>query len=521
MDLTTAAELSQLMASNALHAVFDVRERGEYNARQISFATSLPRSQIEFRIAELVPDPAIPAVVYDEGGERAALAAQTLADLGYPSVSVLNGGLAAWEREKLPVVSGVNVPSKAFGERVQEEQAVPDISPEDLKRLLDARSNVVVFDVRTPEEYGRFCIPGGLNVPGGDLILWADALKRRPDTQFIVNCAGRTRSIIGTAALRRLGIRNVLELRNGTMGWVLAGFDLETKPKRTMALAPDQSRAQANDLALALAEEEKIAWTSPDDLAKPADAKAARATYIIDARSEAEYERGHIAGSISLPGGQAVQRTDDFIAVRNGKIVFVSNHGSRAIMAAYWYSKMGFRDVSVLRGGIRGWTEGGRALARGADRKEPLGYERARSAARLLNPAQSHALAQNPAVAILDVGASSEYKAAHVPGAKWISRSWLELKLSSFLPEKSFPILLTCPDDRHSVLAARALTALGYTGVAVLDGGVSAWRAAGYNTEDGMTACWSEANDVVLSPSVTGDQQAMQRYLDWEVQLKR
>jgi hypothetical protein len=35
-----------------------------------------------------------------------------------------------------------------------------------------------------------------------------------------------------------------------------------------------------------------------------------------------------------------------------------------------------------------------------------------------------------------------------------------------------------------------------------------------------MTSCWSEANDVVLSPSITGDKQAMQQYLDWEVRLK-
>ena len=69
------------MASEQLYAVFDIRERGEFNERQIPHATSLPRSQIEFRIASLVPDRNIPMVVYDEGGARAPLAAATLLGL--------------------------------------------------------------------------------------------------------------------------------------------------------------------------------------------------------------------------------------------------------------------------------------------------------------------------------------------------------------------------------------------------------------------------------------------------------
>ena len=519
MGSISCCELSEWMDSNALHAVFDVRERGEYNARQISFATSLPRSQIEFRIAELVPNRDIPLFVYDEGGERAALAARTLAELGYGNVAVLDGGLAAWEREGRPVVSGVNVPSKAFGEKVQHEQAIPDISPEELKLLLDANSKIVVFDVRTPEEYGRFCIPGGLNVPGGDLVHWAEALKQQPETKVIVNCAGRTRSIIGTAALKRLGLSNVLELRNGTMGWVLAGFELETKPNRQGPPAPPASRAKAVDFALKVAKEEKIGWISAEGILAASARKDGGLTYIIDVRSESEYESGHIAGSINVPGGQAVQRTDDFIAVRNGKIIFVSDRCARAVMAAYWYGQMSFRDVSVLQGGIQGWSESGRELARGAEQKAPPGYEQAKISARLRKPTEMQSLIREPSLAILDVGSSPDYKTAHVPGAKWLSRGWLEEKLPHHVPQKNSPLLITCADGRQSVFAARALGSIGYANVSVLDGGVHAWHAAGYETEKGMTACWSEANDVVLSPSITGDRAAMQRYLDWEVQL--
>jgi rhodanese-related sulfurtransferase len=511
--------LSQLMSSRALYAVFDIRERGEYNARQIPFTSSLPRSQIEFRIGELVPVPTISLVVYDEGGERAALAARTLAELGYSDVAVLDGGLAAWEREGLPLSSGVNVPSKAFGEKVQEEDAVPDVSPEELKQWLDAGANVVIFDVRTPEEYGRFCIPGGLNVPGGDLVLWAHELKRQPQTRYVVNCAGRTRSIIGTAALKRLGLDNVVELRNGTMGWVLAGFQLEAKPGRGAAPAPAESRARAQELALEIARRENIVWASFEQVR--AIIQGTAAGYVTDVRSEAEYAAGHIPGSINVPGGQAVQRADDFMAVRNGKIIFVSQQSARAVMAAYWYGRMGFPDVAVLREGIAGWAESGNELERGPAQGEPLGFAAARDRLKLLAAKESRALLNDASARILDVGASSDYKDAHLPRAIWISRGWLELKLPAMVPDRSAALLISCRDGRQSVFAASALTAIGYGNVSVLEGGTDAWRAAGYETESGLLSCWSEPNDVVLSPSVTGDKAAMRRYLDWEVQLTR
>src|SRR5918995_2801229 len=210
MSVTIAASnLAALMASNSLFAVFDVRERGEFNECQIADTTSLPRSQIEFRVAQLVPNRKVLIVVYDEGGERARLAAKTLVDLGYEQISILEGGLTEWRRQGRATVSGVNVPSKAFGEKVHQERSIPEMDPEELNRLQQEGAQLTILDVRTPEEYARFCIPGGLNVPGGDLVLWAEELKQKADSIIVINCAGRTRSIIDTAALCRLGLSNV------------------------------------------------------------------------------------------------------------------------------------------------------------------------------------------------------------------------------------------------------------------------------------------------------------------------
>lgn len=512
-------ELAELMRSNSLYAVIDVRERGEFNDGQIPNATSLPRSQIEFRLAGLVPNANIPIIVYDEGRERATLAAKTLIELGYEQTSVLDGGLTAWQEDGGPTASGLNVPSKTFGEKVHSETHVPEITPEELDGLRRTATDLMILDVRTPEEYGRFCIPGGLNVPGGDLILWAEELKRYPDRSVVVNCAGRTRSIIGTAALRRLGVNHVRALKNGTMGWVLAGFALESKPAKESPAVPDESRDQARAAALRLAEEEQIPLISPQELSNISLAGADTVVYFLDVRSENEYEAGHIPGSLSLPGGQAVQRVDDFVAVRNGRIVFISNQSSRAMMAAYWYKRMGYQDVRVLRGGLEAWRANSGSVISGWDGNDPLGLGQAREIARMITAEEAEGLVQSECTMILDVGSSRDYEAAHIPGAKWISRGWLEIKLSADLADKGACILLSCRNGRHSILAAYALEQLGYRNAFVLSGGINAWSSAGFPTETGLAVCLSEPNDVVLSPSVRGNKEDMRRYLDWEMKL--
>ncbi len=508
------------MASEQLYALFDARERGEFNECQIPGATSLPRSQIEFRIAALVPDRHIPVVAYDEGGARAPLAAATLLGLGYVQVSILDGGLSAWQTEDRPVASGVNVPSKAFGEKVHHERNTPDLAPQELKALQDRSADLIILDVRTPEEYGRFCIPGGINVPGGDLILWAEMLKQQKNTAVVTNCAGRTRSIIAAAALRRLGLTHVRALQNGTMGWVLAGFELENKPRRSAPQAPQTSRENATALARRVAEEEQIPSISSRELARLIGLKAGM-HYLIDVRSEDEYATGHLPGSFNVPGGQAVQRADDFIAVRNAPIIFISNESARAVMAAYWYRQMGFRNVSVLRGGLSAWSKSVGDLEIRELGDEPLGYQAAKQTARFIDAPALERLRRDLTTLILDAGTSVEFEAAHVPGAQWISRGWIECKLPEQFTDRKQAIVVTCPDGRQSLFAARTLVEMGYTDVAVLDGGVRAWSAAGFATEQGLSGCLTTPNDVVLSPSIRGTKEDMQRYLDWELKLSR
>jgi rhodanese-related sulfurtransferase len=369
--------------------------------------------------------------------------------------------------------------------------------------------------VRTPEEYGRFCIPGGINVPGGELILWAEELRNKP--AVIINCAGRTRSIIGTATLRRLGLTNVRALRNGTMGWLLAGYQLETKPTRRGGTPASQ--AQSATAARQIAAEERLGWTTPGELARIFQNGADGVNYIIDVRSEGEFAAGHIHGAINVAGGQAVQRADDFVPVRNGRIIFVSNLSARAVMAAYWYGQMGFNHVSVLQGGLEAWRASGGALVIGVTAAEPLGFDSAKRSSRIIEATQLRQLG-GAGPLILDVSTSLEYESGHIPGAKWISRGWIDIKLPELFPDRAQAIIVTCADGRQSSLAACQLAQVGYSDVQVLEGGVRGWTAAGFATAMGLDDCLVKANDVVLSPSIRGNKEEMLNYLNWELTLK-
>ena len=229
--------------------------------------------------------------------------------------------------------------------------------------------------------------------------------------------------------------------------------------------------------------------------------------------------RAHIDGAINVPGGQAVQRADDFVPVRNGRIIFVSNLSARAVMAAYWYGQMGFKHVTVLQGGLEAWRNNGGALVIGVTAEAPLGFDLVERSARIIDAPQLRQLS-GAGLLIVDVSTSLEYENGHIPGAKWISRGWIDIKLPELFPDRAQAIVLTCADGRQSTLAARQLAQVGYGDLQLLAGGVRSWTAAGLATAVGLDDCLVKANDVVLSPSIRGNREEMQGYLDWELKLK-
>jgi rhodanese-related sulfurtransferase len=505
--------LADLMASGTPHAVLDVRERGAYERGHVFRTTSLPRRQLELRVPTLVTAPATPIALLDADGSLAPLAATTLGAMGYRDVRVLEGGLGAWRGAGRRVVQGLNVPSKVFGERALHEWRTPQIAPHDLMRRIEKRDDMVIVDSRTFEEYHRGCIPGSINVPGGELVLRIGELVERPETTIVVHCGGRTRSYIGAESLRRMRLSNpIVALENGTMGWELAGLTLERGATRTAPAPGSRSRVQAAATAKRVAAEDGVKVLGVDDVRRLWDARRERNLYLVDVRTVEEYEAGHVAGSIWAPGGQAVQATDDYFAARGAAFVFICDGLVRSIMTAAWFVRMGVPDVAVLSGGVSAWRDAGGLVENGQPAPSPFGWETARAATRYRTPAD---LGDG---VVVDVGMSDEYARGHVPGAGWICRSRLEARIVSAAPDRARPIVVTCGDGVASTLAAVTLSGLGYKDVSVLEGGTHGWTDAGRPLEQGATRLWDEPDDVVLKPYQRG-REAMEAYLRWEEAL--
>jgi rhodanese-related sulfurtransferase len=513
MSAVHAGDLAALMRGAAPHAVLDVRERAAYERGHIYWSTSLPRRQLETRLPGLVTAKATPIVLIDEDGGVAELARPTLAAMGYTDVRVLDGGLRAWRAAGRPMVQGLNVPSKVFGERALHEWKTPQVSCPDLARKIASGEDMVIVDSRTPEEYHRGCIPGSVSVPGGELVLRIGELVKRPDQTIVVHCGGRTRSYIGAESLRRMGLPNpIIALENGTMGWQLAGLELERGAERWAPPITPRGRAVAAGVAKRVAESDGLRGIDAAELRAMQGRRDVENLYVFDVRTTEEYAAGHVPGAVWAPGGQAVQAIDDYLAVRGAQIVFVCDDGSRAALTTAWYKRLGFPNIAYLTGGLPAWQAAGGALETGHPVPVPWGLEAARKMAATVEPGDLGG------GAVISVDPSDVYAKAHVPGAAWVCRSRLEQKIGAVAADKAQPVVVTCADGVQSAFAAATLARLGYTNARALAGGVRAWQAAGRAVETGLTRLADETDDVVLKPYERG-RDAMEAYLRWEEAL--
>jgi rhodanese-related sulfurtransferase len=354
-------------------------------------------------------------------------------------------------------------------------------------------------------------------VPGGELALRiTDIMKNAAeDATLIVNCAGRTRSIIGTRVLQRMGVK-ALGLKNGTAGWMLAGHQLESGADRVDLPAPSpEGLAAAEAYAARAGAEDGVRMLDLAGLQQLRDRSARESVYLIDVRTREEYTAGHIPGFRWFPGGQAVQRSDELAVVKRCPIVFACDRMARATLTASWYRQMGHEEVYALAGGTSAWVAAGHALQPGAPDETPVGHDAARAAASLVAPAALHA---SPPPAVIFVDTSQDFARGHVPGARWVPRGWLELWIGDIVPSKDTPVSVTCVDGRAAALAAATLRELGYRHVSVLDGGMDAWRKADLPVERGLSGVMVAPTDVVLA-GPDRNSADMQNYLRWEEAL--
>jgi rhodanese-related sulfurtransferase len=405
------------------------------------------------------------------------------------------------------------VPSKAFGEFIEHHDDTPRLTAEEIKAAIDSGTDMVILDSRPMSEYRAMNIPTGIDCPGAELVYRVHDVAPRPETLVVVNCAGRTRSIIGAQSLINAGIPNkVVALKDGTMGWHLAGLTLE---KGQSKHAPDPSpagRAKAQEAAARVARRFGIKRIDRAALTRFAAERDNRSLYILDVRTPEEYAAGHLPGSRSAPGGQLVQATDTYVGTRNARIVLVDGDGVRATMTASWLIQMGMPDIYVLADGLDS------TLASGPEVPAVLGLDDV--APVTLSPSELAAEQANGAV-VVDLDSSLSYRTGHIPGAWFAIRSRFATAPAKLPPAALY--VVASPDGVLAALAAPELAAATGVPVKVLRGGTAAWRAAGLPIAAGEEQMADPPDDVFHRPydRSKGIEQAMRDYLSWEVDLVR
>jgi rhodanese-related sulfurtransferase len=336
-------------------ALLDLRHEAVFATGHPLFAANMATDRIALEAELRLPRKDVPIVVYDAGEGLVAGAADRLAGLGYTDIRQLDGGLEAWRKAGYELFQDVNSYAKAFGELVESRRHTPSLPAEEVARLIASKANIAVLDVRRFDEYATMNIPGSVSVPGAELVLRAGGIAPDPATTIIVNCAGRTRSIIGTQSLINAGVTNkVVALRNGTIGWTLARQDLEHGANRRTGVGLfEGAKANAREVAYRAG----VRHVSPDE-AMAMQAQLHRALYRFDVRDADEYAAGHLAGFRHYPGGQLVQEIDMAAPVRGARILLTDNMGVRADMTASWLAQMGWESY-VLDGGYDTALEAG------------------------------------------------------------------------------------------------------------------------------------------------------------------
>lgn len=490
----TPAQLKLWLFDGQEIALFDVREHGQYGEAHLFHAVNLPYSRLEIEAPRLAPNPAVRLVVYDQdGGALAQRALQRLQALGYANGHWLAGGSDAWREEGNELFAGVHLPSKAFGELVEHACHTPRVTAQELAGWQRDGRPLVVLDGRPLSEFRKMSIPGAVCCPNGELGLRLEDLVSDSQTPIVINCAGRTRSIIGAQTLINLGVPNpVYALENGTQGWFLVDQPLEhgsqvhypprdgrapliEQVQRAQRLA-EQAGARTVDAA------QVQAWAQDPQ----------RSLFLCDVRTPEEFAAGSLPGAQPAPGGQLIQGTDLYIGVRKARVVVFDSEGVRAPIVASWLRQLG-HEVYVLKDGLNS----GLALP-------------ARAAVSVDLPVAG--VDELHGARLIDLRPSMSYRKQHAQNAEWSIRSLLAEQVRG----EQRPLVLMADDAQVAQLAASELPPEQREGVRLL----TAWHALPQIEND---ASLSQAQCIdflfFVHDRHDGNKEAARQYLAWETGL--
>jgi len=364
----TAENLNVELIENAPDMLVDVRTPAERASDgYIAGAVSMPLEELMSHVSELPAAKDANIVVYCKGGHRGNMAATILRTLGYTNVRNLSGGFGGWTTAGLPVEKAEAAPAAQADPVVAALEAynaaLPagygNVTVTDLSVELIDKPDLLLVDVREPDEYAAGHIPGAFNLPLRDLAKNLDALPDL-DAEIVVYCGSGFRSSIAMTSLQILGYSNVRNMAGGFKAWEGEEFAVTTdvvEAVRGAAPAVDADVLAAVDAGLSGIPDGWGAVTAENlnvELIENAP------DMLVDVRTPAERASdGYIAGAVSMPLEELMSHVSELPAAKDANIVVYCKGGHRGNMAATILRTLGYTNVRNLAGGIGGWTTAG------------------------------------------------------------------------------------------------------------------------------------------------------------------
>ena len=497
-------------------ALLDVREHGQYGEEHLFYVVSVPYSRLEIEVKRLVPRKTVRMVLIgDDDGHISLKAIKRLTASGYTNMYVLKGGMSSWKSEGYEVFAGVNLPSKAFGELAEHAFDTPRISAQELNKKIKNKENLIVLDGRPFSEFKKMSIPTAMCCPNGELPLRIDDIVTDPETTIVINCAGRTRSIIGAQTLINLGIRNeVLALENGTQGWYLEDLKLEHgQTQRHPLNIKHDSLEHRQRRALELAEKHNVKIVNRSTVQQWQNDEQ-RSVFICDVRTPEEYAQGSVQGAQHCPGGQLVQATDQYVGIKGARLVLVDSEGVRAPAMASWLAMLGW-DVAVWENAFE--TSDAKPTSPQEQHAEDI--KQATDVQTLQISAQEIPALLREGAVLIDLRPSMQYRKSHIKSAIWSIRPKLA-ELSSKLQMQT--VILIAEDRELAQIAAIDIKELGADKIFINTQEEKNWSMAALEFE---TTPQNPRDDTCIDylffvhDRHDGNKAAARQYLAWEINL--
>jgi rhodanese-related sulfurtransferase len=334
----------KLLKNNKKNISFlDIRERKQYVHGFAFGSVNCPFSKFKYLIKELVPDLNTNLILIGvKNNNQTNQIQKILTKFRYCRSYIIKGDYKNWKKHKFPLWAGEYTFSKAFGEWIEITSNIKNIYAKELNKIHKKNHNYLQIDARPKKEFEKFSLPQSVQCSGGELPCYINN-KENLKKNYIVHCAGRTRSIIAYQTLKDFDFENKKYVLNGgTQNWVLNGYDRKFNNKSKIKSTKINYK---DDLKLANTVAKKFNIPLTHIESKKAN------SYNFQINSEIKNFK-KIPGWKQVNATTLIQSTDKFISSTNTKVLIFSHIPSSAVFTVIWLRRMGYQAIWQKRNAL-------------------------------------------------------------------------------------------------------------------------------------------------------------------------